>query len=64
MKTSLLIPKEFIMKFLKLLCLLLGVVAFTASSAIANPAYGTKEEAQAMAEKAAALVMEIPDSAF
>ncbi|MGE4352397.1 MAG: cache domain-containing protein [Bdellovibrionales bacterium] len=52
------------MKFLKLACLLLGLAAFTSSPVLAEGTHGTKEEAQAMAEKAAALVKENPDEAF
>lgn len=52
------------MKFLKLACLLIGFAVFTAPPAQGYASHGTKEEAQAMAEKAAARVKENPDEAF
>ena len=52
------------MKFLKLACLLLGLAAFTSMPALADSTHGTKEEAKAMADKAAALVKQDPESAF
>lgn len=52
------------MKFLKIATLLLGFATFLSAPAQADSTHGNKEEAQAMATKAAALVKANPEEAF
>lgn len=52
------------MKFLKLASLLLALSAFIATPVQAYSTHGSKDEAKAMAEKAAALVKSNPEEAF
>ncbi|MDD2325363.1 MAG: cache domain-containing protein [Alphaproteobacteria bacterium] len=52
------------MKVTKLACLIMGLMLFSFNPVLASDTHGTKEEAKAMAEKAAALVKENHDSAF
>ena len=52
------------MKFLKLSLLFLGLALFSSSPALADSKHGTKDEAKTMAEKAAVLVKENPETSF
>jgi len=52
------------MRFIKLAAIALSLMTFLAAPAFADAKHGTREEAQAMAEKAAALIKTNPDAAF